>query len=721
MPPLKRKRPHTDAGVGPPLQDTEVPGSVATQQQTRRVTRHTDAAAAASSAPPIVAPPPPPAIVQSPKAKRGRPSRQFQPPQQQFPTEPAAADIRNGTAVVRRQGHGPSPPSCAENIPISGVAAVQLDETRTKRLTRHTNDGSLATVHDKTSRRQSDALAQSPPASVLPPAPRASSHNTSSGLASSTKGQEPSKTGQSTTAMAASTSVPATAATTTPKQPPPSPATFQTQQRLRPGAVPTPEKRGFRTDRNIDKVVLGNACFSTWYPSYHGKEILGDASGTATRVVSAATDATTEVGAGSGKGKNSAGKDGKGGKGKGQQARREPMIDRLYVCPYCFKYSKVLLQWWKHTEFCSRRNDIPGRKVYVHPKGTRTIPVPAPSKSGRKRKSDGADKAAAQTIQDEGEWSIWEVDGEDEVLFCQNLSLFGKLFLDNKSVFFDVAAFNYYLLVYTPPSGDITGANQEKGGISIPTFNYANNTTANNTTTTTTPRIVGFFSKEKMSWDNNTLACILIFPPWQRKGLGALLMGVSYEIARREGLLGGPEKPISDLGRKGYRRYWGGEIARWLLTTGHDKGSQHGQGTDHENREAEVVVDIEECSRAIWVAVEDVLLTLREMDVAEDAGMGPPRAELSHTADDENTGEDSSGQQHANENNQDVLDGEEHNKYPAKQVRRVRISKARVRQWVAANRIDLTRPCDPEGFIGDERRTSVKPTEEHDDDMSASA
>lgn len=45
-----------------------------------------------------------------------------------------------------------------------------------------------------------------------------------------------------------------------------------------------------------------------------------------------------------------------------------------------------------------------------------------------------------------------------------------------------------------------------------------------------------------MSWDNNNVACILVFPPWQKRGLGQLLMGVSYELSRREGRLGGPEK-----------------------------------------------------------------------------------------------------------------------------------------------------------------------------------
>jgi len=55
-------------------------------------------------------------------------------------------------------------------------------------------------------------------------------------------------------------------------------------------------------------------------------------------------------------------------------------------------------------------------------------------------------------------------------------------------------------------------------------------------------QVVGFFSKEKMSWDNNNLACILVFPPWQKQGLGQILMGASYEMSRREERLGGPEK-----------------------------------------------------------------------------------------------------------------------------------------------------------------------------------
>jgi hypothetical protein len=158
---------------------------------------------------------------------------------------------------------------------------------------------------------------------------------------------------------------------------------------------------------------------------------------------------------------------------------------------------------------------------------------------------------------------------------------------------------------------------------------------------------VGFFSKEKMSWDNNNLACILIFPPWQRKGLGSILMGVSYEISRREEILGGPEKPISDLGKKGYRRFWGAEIARWLLEC---KETDKKKGKD--------IVTVEQISRETWIHGEDCLGVLREMGVAEKE---KPSGKVT--------------------------------------VERVVIDKERVREWVEKERLCLDRVVDLEGFV----------------------
>lgn len=187
-----------------------------------------------------------------------------------------------------------------------------------------------------------------------------------------------------------------------------------------------------------------------------------------------------------------------------------------------------------------------------------------------------------------------------------------------------------------------------------------------------------------MSWDSNNLACILIFPPWQRKGLGALLMGASYEISRREEILGGPEKPISDLGRKGYKRYWAGEIARWLLSI----------ELDTKNPENEVLVDLNDCCKATWILPEDCLPVLRDMGVVEEAGMGPSKPEeklVNDTEAEESKHEGTRTSPAADGVNKDVVT-------VVKTVPRVRIDKQAVRRYVAENRISLERVCDPAGF-----------------------
>ncbi|RYP17561.1 hypothetical protein DL765_004450 [Monosporascus sp. GIB2] len=496
---------------------------------------------------------------------------------------------------------------------------------------------------------------------------------------------------------------------------------------------PTP-----RSDRNIDKVVLGDICFKAWYPSYYGKEVLGDVSGNAA--------GSKDIGARM-----------VGGGGK----RDPPVLDRLYVCPCCFKYSKELVTWWEHVRCCERKGVVPGRKVYTHPKGRglgKATAPPADSAAGTKGKGKKRSDVAAPTVEEnteeEGEWSVWEVDGESERLFCQNLSLFAKLFLDNKSVFFDVSGFNYFLLVYTPhnassgPAPPETAAQQTSSSASNrdqapqprspPTPPAITNPSSSSSSSSCRPRphIVGFFSKEKMSWDNNNLACILVFPPWQRKGLGSVLMGVSYEISRREGVLGGPEKPISELGRRGYRRFWAGEIARWLLglevgpnhpssappssvTTipsstasssgaarDGGEGGQEGGGDEKGRRKAEdraretqpLVVDVQTCSRATWIAPEDCLLVLREMGVVEEASPEPPGPGNAAAAPASATAAASASAEAEDAAARDRDCG------PAAVVvsaspPRVRIDKAAVRRWVEANGIGLERTCDPDGFL----------------------
>jgi hypothetical protein len=126
------------------------------------------------------------------------------------------------------------------------------------------------------------------------------------------------------------------------------------------------------------------------------------------------------------------------------------------------------------------------------------------------------------------------------------------MFLDHKSLFYDVEPFLFYVMTEV----DDVGA-----------------------------RFVGYFSKEKRSPKDYNVCCIMTLPVRQRQGWGNLLIDFStwlsidvalpidtylysgYLLSKKEQRLGSPEKPLSGLGALGYKNYWTLALMRYLETT----------------------------------------------------------------------------------------------------------------------------------------------------------
>lgn len=208
--------------------------------------------------------------------------------------------------------------------------------------------------------------------------------------------------------------------------------------------------------------------------------------------------------------------------------------DVVFICEFCLSYFGSKLQFGRHRKKCTLLHP-PGNEIY---------------------RDDNV--------------SFFEIDGRRQRTWCRNLCLLSKLFLDHKTLYYDVDPFLFYCMT----------ARTEHGH-----------------------HLVGYFSKEKESAEGYNVACILTLPQYQRKGYGGLLIQFSYELSKIEGKLGSPEKPLSDLGLLGYRAYWQDVIVDLLLER------------EAENPGSTSGISIEDLAQTLAMTTNDVLHTLQNLNM----------------------------------------------------------------------------------------------------------
>ena len=222
-------------------------------------------------------------------------------------------------------------------------------------------------------------------------------------------------------------------------------------------------------------------------------------------------------------------------------------IAKMFVCERCLKYVRKRKTLARHKNACPLRHP-PGDEIYRQP--------------------PGPDPAAEPGL------SVFEVDGAKAGVYCQNLCLLSKLFLDHKTLYYDVDPFLFYVLCERSP---------------LPRGRRRSTSSGTSARRSTRARY--------------NLACILTLPPYQRKGYGRFLIALSYELSKREGRAGTPERPLSDLGQVSYRSYWSKTILAELWDSMRRSRTARAGG--------DAATSVADVSAETGIAHDDVVTTLR--------------------------------------------------------------------------------------------------------------
>ncbi|URE11104.1 MOZ/SAS family [Musa troglodytarum] len=236
---------------------------------------------------------------------------------------------------------------------------------------------------------------------------------------------------------------------------------------------------------------------------------------------------------------------------------------KLYFCEFCLNFMKRKEQLQRHMRKCDLKHP-PGDEIYRS-----------------------------------GTLSMFEVDGKKNKVYGQNLCYLAKLFLDHKTLYYDVDLFLFYvlcecddrgchmvgyfsklwsfhaLLFFFLPSGCYILKSE------VPEFGV----------------LVGF---DHQGGGRGPRKSDCVEDDSARDSIFLLMMKFlnSYELSKKEGKVGTPERPLSDLGLLSYRGYW----TRVLL----DILKKH-KGN----------ISIKELSDMTAIKPDDILSTLQTLDLIQ--------------------------------------------------------------------------------------------------------
>lgn len=227
--------------------------------------------------------------------------------------------------------------------------------------------------------------------------------------------------------------------------------------------------------------------------------------------------------------------------------------DEIYVCDFTLSYFSLRKQFERHRAKCLMKHP-PGNEIYRD------------------------DKV-----------SFWEIDGRRQRTWCRNLCLLSKLFLDHKTLYYDVDPFLFYIMTKKSAQGH---------------------------------HVVGYFSKEKESADGYNVACILTLPCYQKMGYGKILIQFLYMLLKVEHKNGLPEKPLSDLGLLSYRAYWTDVLVKLLVERANPtlyKKNNPALEDDADSPPPRTLtppeVSIEDIANSLSMTTTDVLHTLSTLQI----------------------------------------------------------------------------------------------------------